>query len=58
LWKKDGQRKRSCVYSLDSRPLYRNSLRNFSFVFDMANSLPPTQPVKQHIAAIDIDAHS
>ncbi|KAK4036667.1 cytokine receptor isoform X2 [Daphnia magna] len=57
LAKKNGQRTRSCVYSLDSRPLYRNSLRNYSFVFDMANAVPPTLPVKQHIAAIDIDAH-
>lgn len=54
----DGTRIRSCIYSLDSRPYYRNSLRNFSFVFDMANALPPALPVKQHIAAIDIDAHS
>ena len=54
----DGARIRSCIYSLDSRPYYRNSLRNFSFVFDMANALPPALPVKQHIAAIDIDAHS
>jgi len=58
LWKSNEQRKRSCIYSLGSRPLYRNSLRNFSFVFDMANSLPPTLTVKQHVAAIDIDAHS
>lgn len=58
LSERDGERIRSCVYTPESRPYYRNSLRNFSFVFDMANALPPRLPVKQHIAAIDIDAYS
>jgi len=51
---KDNNR-HGCVYSQKSRPLYRNSLRNYSFVLNVAN---PLGSIQQPIADIDMFAHS
>ena len=63
-------RRRGCVYTLESRPLYRSSLRIYNFVMDAANALTTSSakgsspnslleiPFQQEFDAIDSFAHS